>query len=106
MLLAMVPLLGLDFLFEETAEWTFVGLSTSLGFVSLVPAYIRRHRKCRPLAFFSAGLLLLLAARMWFEAQVDIEVLVGAGGALLISGAHFINRRLCRACLRCDDHCG
>ena len=105
LLLALLPLLGLDFLLEETTEWTLVGVSTTLGFVSLVPAYIRRHQRCRPLTFFGAGLILLLFARVWFEDQLNLEVPVAVSGAILISTAHFLNQRLCKACVSCDYAC-
>src|SRR5919106_6199390 len=62
-----LPLVGLGFLMAEQTEWTFVGLSFAAGFLSLVPSYVRRHRKGRPLILFSAGLALILIARLWLE---------------------------------------
>jgi len=97
--------MGLNFLLEESTEWTFVGVSMMLGLVSLGPAYFRRHRKCCPLALFCAGVILLLMARVWLKEESNIEVPVAVSGALLISVAHFLNHRLCRACVRCADDC-
>jgi hypothetical protein len=103
LLFTMFPLVSLNFLFEETTEWTLVGLSTTLGVVSLVPACIRSHRTYRPLALFGAGVFLLICARLWFEEWLNVEVLVAVSGAAFIATAHFLNHRLCRACVRCTE---
>jgi MerC mercury resistance protein len=104
LLVAMLPLVGLNFLLEETTEWMLVGFSTTLAFVSLVPSYIRRHRRCRPLALFGAGVLLLFPARVWFEEWPNLEVAAAVSGAVFIATAHFLNHRLCRACVSCNDN--
>jgi hypothetical protein len=103
LLFTLFPLVSLNFLFEETTEWTLAGLSTALGVVSLVPACVRRHQRYWPLAFFGAGVFLLICARFWFEEWLNVEVAVAVSGAALIATAHFLNHRLCRACVRCSE---
>ena len=105
LLISLVPLLGLSLLADERAEWTLVGISVAMGFLSLVPAYIRRHRRGRPLVLFGAGLLLILIARLLLDEKVSFEIPFVLLGALLIVTSHVVNLRLCRACAVCADDC-
>jgi hypothetical protein len=103
-LLAALPILGLTFLVEHQTEWIFVVVSLLIGGFSLVPAYLKRHRRCRPLLLFGSGLLLLLVARLWLEETLEIPVVIVA--VLLIVSSHLTNLRLCQSCTLCTNQRG
>lgn len=105
LLIAVAPLIGVSLLADERVEWTFVAISAATGFLSLVPAYMRRHRRGRPLVLFGAGLLLILIARLVLEESFHFELPVVLAGVLLISTSHVFNLRLCRSCSVCTDDC-
>lgn len=90
---------------DKRTEWGFVGVSVGVGFLSLVPSYIRRHKRGTPLMLFGSGLSLILIARLLFEEAFNFELPLVLLGALLVSISHVINLRLCRACAVCADDC-
>jgi hypothetical protein len=100
-LISALPILGLNFLVEEQMEWIFVGAAALIGGFSLVPAYLKRHRKCRSLLLFASGILLLLVARLWIEEKIEVPVVIA--GMLLIVSSHLINLRLCQSCELCAE---
>jgi hypothetical protein len=103
LLLVTLPLLGVGFLVEEKTEWAFVLVSVVVGFWSLVPAYVGRHRRCRPLLLFGSGFCLIVIARTLLEEKLHFEMPVVVIGAFLIITSHRINLRLCRSCAVCTD---
>jgi MerC mercury resistance protein len=105
LLMAVVPVLGLNFIFGGFAEWIFVGFSVVIGASSLIPACVRRHRKFPPLLLFAGGSLLLLFGRLWLEEQIHFEIPVVIAAATLIIASHLTNLRLCRSCSICADDC-
>jgi hypothetical protein len=105
LLIAAIPLLGLSMLADERVEWSFVGISVATGFLSLVPAYLRRHKRGRPLVLFGAGLVLILIARLVLEESFHFELPMVLTGALLMITSHIVNLRLCRSCAVCTDNC-
>jgi hypothetical protein len=98
---ALLPFAGLGVLLDETAEWGIVAASAVVAGVSLLPAFFRRHRKFRPVVLFASGLGLLLTARIAFEGDLVAQAVFLLTGALLITAAHIINRRLWRDCAMC-----
>lgn len=101
LLAGLLPLLGLSFVASEGFEWVMICLSLSIGAVSLLPSFARRHRQWRPLLMFALGASLMLAVRLWLEEDSRWETPVVVVGALLIATAHWVNLRLCRACAVC-----
>lgn len=101
-LIGVLPLVGLSFLLDETTERIFIGISVLLAVCSLIPAYFRDHGKLR--AFFLAigGIGLIVLTHLLFEENLTLKFTFLLTGAILISAAHFINRRLCRACTVCQ----
>jgi hypothetical protein len=97
----LLPLLGLCFLADEQTEWAFVIVALGLGVASLLPSYLRRHQQARPLLLFGGGTCLLLGARLFLAEESPLELPAAVLGALLLAGAHLINRRLCQACSAC-----
>lgn len=94
--LAMLPLVGLEFLGDHRFERGFVMFACALALLTLVNGY-RRHRRPAPLMLAFPGLtLLLLGVTVAEQYTVALHsVLVTCGGVLLASG-HFINLRLDR----------
>jgi MerC mercury resistance protein len=101
-LVGLLPLVGMSFLASKQAEWSLVVLSLSVGSLSLLPSYARKHRKWQPLLIFAFGVGLIIAVRMLAAEGSRLEAPAMALGALLIACAHLINRRLCRGCAACN----
>ena len=98
---SFLPLIGLSFLLDETTERVFIGISIFLAVLSFLPAYFREHGKLRSIFLAAAGIGLIILTHFLFEENLTIKIIFLLSGAILISAAHFINRRLCRACAVC-----
>lgn len=92
--LALLPLVGLQFLADHRFERAFVLLACVLASFVLVRGY-RRHQRSLPLRLAVPGLALLLLGVIYINGPAPIlhSVLVTCGG-LLLAGAHFVNLRL------------
>lgn len=102
LLILLLPMAGLGFLLDESAEWTLL-----LGTVAVaLPCFCHGYRIHRRVSLFAwAGLgLLLLAAGQAAHAHPDSHLWTAAGGVGL-AGAHWVNRALCRACCSCQTGC-
>lgn len=104
-IIAFLPVTGLGLLADPRTEWTFVAVSITVGLMSLLPSYLRRHRQTKPLAIFAGGLCLILVARLGFESDPLVEIPIVVIGALLVATSHLLNRRLCQACVVCAGSC-
>jgi hypothetical protein len=100
LLAGLLPLVGLGFLTSENTELALVGLSLGLGSLSLLPSYARKHRQWQPLLLFAFGASLILVVRLSAEGS-RLEAPTMALGALLLTCAHLVNRRLCQRCKAC-----
>lgn len=100
---SLLPLIGLSFLLDETVEQAIIGASVLIAAASLLPAYFRQHGKIRTIVLFAAGIGLIIASHLAFEDELTLQIPFLLAGAGLITAAHFINRRLCRACRRCEN---
>ncbi|MCP1375726.1 MerC domain-containing protein [Dyella lutea] len=92
-LLAILPLVGLEFLASHAFERGFVMFASALALFSLGRGY-RRHRVPQPLTFALPGLTLLLLGVTLAEGYSIVvhSVLVTIGG-LLLAFSHFLNLR-------------
>jgi len=92
--LALLPLLGLEFLADHRFERVFVLCACVLASFVLVRGY-RRHRQSLPLRLAAPALALLLLGVLYIDGSLLIlhSVLVTCGG-LLLAAAHFVNLRL------------
>jgi hypothetical protein len=100
LLAGLAPLVELGFLASEQTEWALAGLSLGIGSLSLPPSYARKHRQWRPLLLFAFGASMIVV-RLLMEEGSRLEAPTMALGALLITCAHLVNRRLCRSCAAC-----
>jgi len=91
--LAILPLVGLEFLASHTFERGFVMFACALALFSLGRGY-RRHHMSQPLTFALPGLTLLLLGVTLAEGYSIVvhSVLVTIGG-LLVAFSHFLNLR-------------
>lgn len=89
--LALLPLIGLEFLAGHTFERVFVACAAALASASILVAY-RRHRHPHALFIMLPGILLLL-----FGVGVDLDVHVALHtvavvcGGVLVASAHVTN---------------
>jgi len=93
LVLAALPLVGLEFLADQRFERGFVTFACTLALVALVRGF-RRHQQPLPLLLAVPGLVLLLLGVTWAEGGATIlhSALVTTGG-LLLASAHFVNLR-------------
>ena len=109
-IVAYLPLLGMEFLAEETTHQTLVFVMLIIAATSFIPGY-RVHRKRHVLAWMAVGLGSLFFAafgadKMLGEAWETPFTLLG--GACLVV-AHLKNRtfcRLCSVCCQAENVCG
>lgn len=99
--LSLLPLIGLGVLADERVEWILLGASLVLGSLSLIPGYLRHHRRIKPIAFFAAGFAFVITAHLLFEDNLRISTPAALIGAGLILTAYWLNRGLCRTCHTC-----
>ena len=100
---SFLPVFGLGFLADEKGEYIFLALSLALASVSLLPAFFKLHRKISILFLFVVGIFSVGAADALFEENFAGKIILVAAGAGLMTAAHLFNRRLCRACVKCDE---
>ena len=98
-----LPLLGVSFLAHEGIEYIFIGFSIAVASLRLLPSYFKQHRKIRTLLLFVSGICFVIFADMLFEESFFGKVIFVLIGAVCITSAHFINRRLCRNCRSCAE---
>jgi hypothetical protein len=104
--MALLPMAGLGFPGVEATEYGLVGLSATLGIVSLTLGY-RRHRSGRALGALSGGLTLLTLGRVTEACGVEaVGVVSAVAGGCVVAVAHIMNRRLYRACSLCRQRPG
>jgi hypothetical protein len=80
-----------------------IGILPLFG-ASLVPAYLRKHKRARPIVFFVIGLGLILTARLALD-EFRGELPFVTFGAIFVIISHVLNRKLCRACVTCHNEC-
>lgn len=89
--LALLPLIGLEFLAGHAFERIFVACAALLASVSILTGY-RRHRHARALFLMVPGIALLLFG---VAINLDVHVLIHTAsvvtGGLLVASAHVTN---------------
>lgn len=107
LLITVLPLAGLSFLLSETSEIIFTVFSAAVAVMSFLPAYFNRHRKLRAAFLAVGGIALIVLTHLFFEENLALKIAFLVSGAVLLTAAHFVNRRLCRECAVCarDSNC-
>lgn len=101
--ISLLPAAGLSFLETEIAEYIFLSISVAIGLISLIPAYLRRHKQIRTILLFVSGVGLIVFADALFENSITGQALFLTAGAAAITASHIINRRLCKSCESCRE---
>lgn len=101
--ITILPLIGLGFLLEETTERVFIAVSITVAALSLLPTYFSRHRKFSPLLLALGGVGLLILTHLLFEENRVLQAGFLIIGAVSLTAAHLLNRKLCRECAVCTS---
>lgn len=89
--LALLPLLGLEFLAGHTFERIFVSCAAVLASASILFAY-RRHRKPQALFVMVPGIaLLLFGIAVSLDTHVVLHTVAVVCGGVLVASAHITN---------------
>lgn len=103
--LALLPLIGLEFLAGHTFERVFVACAAVLAGASILTAY-RRHRRPHALFLMVPGIaLLLFGVAINLDAHVVIHTVSVVTGGVLVASAHVTNLVLSHRhhCSDCSD---
>jgi hypothetical protein len=92
-LISMSAFSGLAFLHNEHMESVVLALSATIAVSSLIPSYIKRHRKGLPIVILLLGFCLIGMSRLLVE--LDESVMTSLGAAL-VAMAHLSNFRYCK----------
>lgn len=103
--ITLLPLVGLEFLSSPWVEISIIVLSILIGIASLIPSYLKYHRRILPLLLLIVGFMLIFGTHLLGLHELE-PVLVPLGG-FTIAGAHLLNWKLnkpfhCEACVQ--DH--
>ncbi|WP_345230998.1 MerC domain-containing protein [Olivibacter ginsenosidimutans] len=101
--ITLLPLVGLEFLASPWVEISIIVLSILIGISSLIPSYLKYHRKLWPIIMLLVGFILIFGAH--FLGFHELEPILVPIGGLTIAGAHFLNWKLnrpfhCAACVK------
>ncbi len=88
-LVALLPLAGLQFLTNPIIEFSLIAMSAFIASFSLFRGYTRFHKDPLPLVIIGYGFLLIIFGR--FAALDWQELLFSSLGALSIAVAHMVN---------------
>lgn len=91
--LALLPLLGLEFLADHRFERAFVLFACALALVSLIGGYRRHHRPLSLLLALPGLALLLLGVTVAEQYSIAMHSVLVTCGGLLVAAGHFINLR-------------
>ena len=95
LLVTILPLIGLGFLANESAELVLITGAIGLAIGSLAWG-IRHHRSWRAFLVLLVALVFIATARTAVEGT--FEVVFYSFGAILLASAHLVNRHLCKTC--------
>lgn len=102
--LALLPVVGLEFLADARFERAFVVFACALALLTLVNGY-RRHRRPTPLMLAFPGLsLLLLGVTVAEQYPPQLHSALVTCGGVLLASAHFVNLRIDRRQPRAHVH--
>lgn len=88
---------AVSFIAASWVEWVFLGASTVIGLLALVPGY-RRHHLRAPLVLFVCGLTILITLRALRVAPSLGEMVLVCVAAVCLVAAHWRNRGALHNC--------
>ena len=97
-----LSLIGLGFIVSETTESVILGISLLIALISLVPAYLTRHKSLAPSIFVFSGLVGILLTQMYLEESFVWAAIALVSAAIFITAGHLLNRKLCNECEACE----
>ena len=106
--IGVLPIIGLGFVADGWFEWMMVGTAALVGGVSMKRGQVR-HRRHTAWCFFVPGLVAVLLGLSLLEETPGLfpwKAIVMAIGGFTIATAHFINSKLCKTCVKCEDDHG
>jgi hypothetical protein len=92
-LISMSAFSSLAFLHNEYMENVVLAISATIAASSLIPSYIKHHRKGLPIVILLFGFCLMGMSRLLVE--LDESVMTSLGAAL-VAVAHLLNFRYCK----------
>jgi hypothetical protein len=97
LVVASLPVLGLQFLEGHGAHQVLAGFVVSFGLLAILPGYLK-HRKPLVLAGLVVGLALVLIATFGYVVGLPeaAELPLITVGNLVLVASHYFNRQLCR----------
>jgi hypothetical protein len=97
--IALLPLMGLEFLADHAFERGFVLFAAALASTTLVTGH-RKHARRLPLLLAAPGIVLLVlgVTVVDLHAQTTVHSIMVTCGGLLVASAHVINLRLTHRC--------
>lgn len=101
--LSFLPLLGFSFLAHKGLEYGFIAVSITIASMSLLPGFFKFHRNINTLLLFITGIGFVVFSDPLFEESFVGKIIFVVIGAGFITIAHYLNRRLCRACNHCTE---
>lgn len=100
---AAIPLLltvstwsGLQIVDHPSIELIVLCASTVFAFLSILPSYLKIHRKLNVIVLISIGFILIGLSRL--NVMEVWEIFLTSAGAALVASAHILNWRLCKNC--------
>lgn len=99
---SFLPIFGISFFADEGFEVVFIGMSLLIAAISLLPGYVRHHRKLQVLILFTVGIILVILADILLGSNLFGKSVLILVGAMMITRSHTLNRRFCRACYLCE----
>jgi len=100
LILPILPLLGMSFLSNKTAELWVTSTVLLLAGASLLIGFFKYHQKLFPIYLFGVSALLMVYSHSFGH---DYEHWILGLGALSMVGAHIVNIKLCKTCPTCHE---
>jgi len=100
MLIALLPFLGIGFIITARSETFLITIGVFFSIISLCWGY-RYHGNLRAFAFLFGAIMWLILAQQQTRSHVWHSTI----GASCLVAANFVNRRLCKTCIKCHNHC-
>ena len=101
--IGVLPLFGLSLLGNHDIEDTVIVCAFLIASLSLLPSYFRVHRKMHAIVICVVGFALIIFGHSieagWAQAPMAVV------GGLSIALAHWVNRRECKKCPKCQKGC-